>query len=494
MRHILLVLVLLLSLFSSNLAQDFTCPSDNVDTLSTQAYDAYEREEYQRALDLYNCAIALQTDDPGLYNERGNSYYRLRMYTEALEDYERSLELDSEYPYAYNNIANIYDIRGMYDEALDYYTRSIDLGGGNLYIPHYNRGNLRFEMGEFDTALEDLTTAIQINEDYASAYLARASVYLAQGDQRAYLDYSEWLRRTRIERIINESLEDKDDEYVMAEGRIYGLMFFGKAGQVFNASASTISSDSIDPLLLLQDGNGKPIMADDDSGVNLDPVIRNFTLPSDGMYTLLLGLAGGSTNYDGTVTLTTSLDNLVIGGSGESVVTEDTEVDPFATYKLFVDTEAEVFTTEGDRLNLREGPGLNFEIVAKLERSTRVTLLEGPRKNDGYAWWNIELPDGTTGWAVERFEEEQTLQMALQVGEDAFVNGDGQKLNVRFEPLRSAAVAFQLEDGERVTLTDAPVIADNFRWWPIQTSDGRTGWAVDRIGVDRTLVPARERE
>ena len=48
-------------------------------------------------------------------------------------------------------------------------------------------------------------------------------------------------------------------------------------------------------------------------------------------------------------------------------------------------------------------------------------------------------------------------------------------------------------DGELVTLLDeAPVVEGGLRWWHIQTADGSQGWAVDRIGVERTLAPARE--
>jgi len=492
MRRFVVVLILLLSLIPSAAAQQNTCPTDNVDSLETQARDADNRQDYQRAVELYNCAIALETNDPDLYNGRGNAYYRLFMDTEALEDYERALELDPEYPYAYNNIANIYDIRGNYDDALDYYTRSIQLGGDALYITYYNRGNLYFEMGDFDIALTDLTTALDINAEYADAYLARASVYLAQNNALAYTDYAEWLQRTRIETV--DFQLDGPPGVGLEKGLIYRITFSGTRGQVFSAAARTQPDNDVDPLLVLLAPDGSAIMADDDSGINLDAVISNFTLPTDGTYTLLLGSASDSINSRGTVMLDVNVGDSPVVDSVQSTVTDDSAADPFATYKLFVDTQAEVYTTEGDRLNLREGPGLTFEIIAKLERGTLVTLLEGPRKNDGYAWWNIELPDGTTGWAVERVEEEQTLQLALQILADAFVNGDGEKLNVRAEPTRGAEVVFQLDDGARVTITDGPVIADNFRWWPIRTEDGRIGWTVDRIGLDRTLIPARERE
>ena len=89
--------------------------------------------------------------------------------------------------------------------------------------------------------------------------------------------------------------------------------------------------------------------------------------------------------------------------------------------------------------------------------------------------------------------EEQTLQLALIAGEAAYVTSGDELLNVRETASRSGAVAFQLEDGVQVTLLDEePVLADNFRWWHIRDAEGREGWAVDRIGIERTLVPVRE--
>ena len=100
--------------------------------------------------------------------------------------------------------------------------------------------------------------------------------------------------------------------------------------------------------------------------------------------------------------------------------------------------------------------------------------------------------DGAEGWAVERVVEEQTLQLALIAGEDAYVTSGDELLNVRESASRSGAIAFQLEDGVQVTLLEAPVTADDLRWWHIRDAEGREGWVVDRIGIERTLVPVRE--
>ncbi|MBE0690734.1 MAG: SH3 domain-containing protein [Anaerolineae bacterium] len=74
-----------------------------------------------------------------------------------------------------------------------------------------------------------------------------------------------------------------------------------------------------------------------------------------------------------------------------------------------VGADAFVNTTDGDRLRLRSGAGLNFAIVRELTDDTRVTLIEGPRAADGYVWWRIQLADGVTGWVVESADGVRTL-------------------------------------------------------------------------------------
>lgn len=56
--------------------------------------------------------------------------------------------------------------------------------------------------------------------------------------------------------------------------------------------------------------------------------------------------------------------------------------------------------TWGQRLNVRSEAGLNFNIVIQLPSESPVTVTDGPRRADGYTWWQIETEDGIVGWAV----------------------------------------------------------------------------------------------
>ena len=70
---------------------------------------------------------------------------------------------------------------------------------------------------------------------------------------------------------------------------------------------------------------------------------------------------------------------------------------------------ATVNTTEGDNLNMRSGPGTSFEIVERVANGTRVTLVEGPRPNEGFTWWRVRLINGVEGWVVDAADGISTL-------------------------------------------------------------------------------------
>jgi Bacterial SH3 domain len=80
---------------------------------------------------------------------------------------------------------------------------------------------------------------------------------------------------------------------------------------------------------------------------------------------------------------------------------------------LVVGGLAVITTTEGDQLNVRLGAGVNFEIVAKVENGSQVTVLEGPRTGDGFTWWKVRTANGIVGWVVESVDDGGTRLQTL---------------------------------------------------------------------------------
>jgi tetratricopeptide (TPR) repeat protein/SH3-like domain-containing protein len=435
----------------------------------------YMLEQYDAALDDYNRALELETDNPAyLYFNRGTVYLALLDYAQAEIDLNQAIELNPNDGGTYNNRGNIYYAQGDYTRAIADYDLAIELPNGELYIPYYNRGIAYHELGNYQNAESDLTQSLAINPDYEAAYLARASTYQIVDPAKSHADFLSWIEAIEITRQPQGNVVSlEDDPIQMTEGAVFTYTFEGGEGQTLNVAARASSSTQLDPLIVLLNPDGLPVASDDDSGVNLDAVIAGYELPTSGTYTLLVSHAGGETDGEARVSL--SLD-------GEATK-------EFSVYALAVGQPARVYTTAGDRLNLRSGPGLNFEIVGKHDRETTVTLLEGPRKADGLAWWRVRTADGLEGWSVERVDEEQTLQPPLAIGAQATVYPlSGDRLNVRENAGRSNPIVVQLAPGVVVTILDGPQDADGFRWWKIRTPDGMEGWAVDEADGEQTLI------
>jgi hypothetical protein len=62
--------------------------------------------------------------------------------------------------------------------------------------------------------------------------------------------------------------------------------------------------------------------------------------------------------------------------------------------------KAVVKGTEAAKLKVRVGAGLNQETLLFVEDGTILALLDGPQASDGYNWWQVQTPDGLTGWVA----------------------------------------------------------------------------------------------
>lgn len=72
--------------------------------------------------------------------------------------------------------------------------------------------------------------------------------------------------------------------------------------------------------------------------------------------------------------------------------------------EIAVDVTVEVANTDGDGLNMRNGPGLDFEAVELLPEGTQLQVLDGPEEVDGYTWWHVRKTEGETeGWVAAQF-------------------------------------------------------------------------------------------
>ncbi len=66
---------------------------------------------------------------------------------------------------------------------------------------------------------------------------------------------------------------------------------------------------------------------------------------------------------------------------------------------------AVVANTDGLGVTVRGGPSIRNVALLVAEEGTSLLILDGPEEGDGFAWWQVQLQDGTEGWVVEDFLE-----------------------------------------------------------------------------------------
>ena len=80
------------------------------------------------------------------------------------------------------------------------------------------------------------------------------------------------------------------------------------------------------------------------------------------------------------------------------------------------------------------------------------------------------------------------LEGVVEVGMQAIVNGTGGRgLRMRQNPGSASTVHFLAQEGERVEITDGPVIEDGYIWWKLISLDdpAKAGWSVqDFLEID----------
>ena len=94
------------------------------------------------------------------HNERGNTYCKAGDYERAIQDYNKAIALDPNHASAYNNRGIAYYKKGDYEQAIIDYTKTIELDPDDA-TAYYNRGEALLHLSKWEEAKADLTTATE---------------------------------------------------------------------------------------------------------------------------------------------------------------------------------------------------------------------------------------------------------------------------------------------------------------------------------------------
>jgi uncharacterized protein YgiM (DUF1202 family) len=156
-------------------------------------------------------------------------------------------------------------------------------------------------------------------------------------------------------------------------------------------------------------------------------------------------------------------------------------------------TETNADYVVGDRvevadgpLNLRDGAGLDADVLAQLVTGAIVEITDGPQASDGYAWYEVDVDGVPDGWVAGEFLA--PAPVTYEIG-DAVRIVDG-PVNFRAGPGLDADILDQASDQALFQVRADPVDADGYTWLKVFNYFYGTGWvAAEFVDIDPNGFP-----
>jgi tetratricopeptide (TPR) repeat protein len=158
-----------------------TAAPNQFDALYVQAISAAATEDFQRAIELYDQAIALNPSHAEAYYKRGNALKNLGRLDAVIASYDQAIERRPDYAYAYCNRGVVQQSLGLTAAALSSYDQAITLDATDA-MAHYNRALLMQDCSQWKAALASYNQAILVDPGFADAQYNRSLALLFQGD------------------------------------------------------------------------------------------------------------------------------------------------------------------------------------------------------------------------------------------------------------------------------------------------------------------------
>lgn len=116
---------------------------------------------YEKAIDAYQYAIAIDEKFDYAYRNMGDAYIRLRKYREAIEVLNKVLELSKPEDLIYEAIGHCYDKLNKYAQARFHYRKASHMNPGESKL-YYKMACTYFHEGQYESAARQLESALKI--------------------------------------------------------------------------------------------------------------------------------------------------------------------------------------------------------------------------------------------------------------------------------------------------------------------------------------------
>ncbi len=155
---------------------------------------------YEKSIDAYKYAIAIDEKFDYAFRNMGDAYIRLRKYKDAIEVLERVLELSRPEDVIYEAIGHCYDRLKNYAQARFYYRKASHLNQEDSKL-YYKIACTYINEGQWVTAVKQLETALQIHRLQPEYNLAMGECKMQLGEYKEAIQYFSTVVRQRPKNI-----------------------------------------------------------------------------------------------------------------------------------------------------------------------------------------------------------------------------------------------------------------------------------------------------
>ncbi len=150
----------------------------------------YELGSFDKAVDLINKYLELQSGDIVAYSKLRETYYRSGKYRESAAVSRKMISLEPQNPARYLEAGVLYARVDCPDSALELYQEGLRIDS-NAYGLHYDLAMLYDGQGDKDHAEYHYRRAIELNPGSADAHFALGSLYARKGDAERAIQFIE---------------------------------------------------------------------------------------------------------------------------------------------------------------------------------------------------------------------------------------------------------------------------------------------------------------
>lgn len=151
---------------------------------------------YEKAIDAYQYAIAIDDKFDYAYRNMGDAFIRLRKYKEAIEALEKVLELSKPEEVIYEAIGHCYDRIKNYAQARFHYRKASHLSADDGKI-YYKIACTYFNEGQWVPAIKQLETALKLHRLQPEYNLLMGECKLQLGNTKEAIQFFSTVVRLR---------------------------------------------------------------------------------------------------------------------------------------------------------------------------------------------------------------------------------------------------------------------------------------------------------